>query len=190
MLSTTMECSFYTLLSSSFGTLGIVWAETERGPMVHRVFLSHIQTPTEKLVHMNFTDARPLSCPIAIELGERIQRFLEGEAVAFSLDRIALERCSEFQKRVLLAEYEIPRGWVSTYGRIARSLGIPNGARAVGGALSRNPFPIIIPCHRAIRSNGELGGFQGGLRMKRALLEREGIEFSGEGKVLTDKVYY
>jgi methylated-DNA-[protein]-cysteine S-methyltransferase len=91
---------------------------------------------------------------------------------------------------VLLAEYEIPRSWVSTYGRIARSLGIPDGARAVGGALSRNPFPIIIPCHRAIRSNGELGGFQGGLRMKRALLELEGIGFSAEGKVLTERIYY
>ena len=185
-----MERRFYTLLSSSFGTLGIVWAETERGPMAHRVFLPNAGTPAEKLIQMNFTDVRPLSCPIVRELGERIQRFLEGEAVDYKLDRIALERCSEFQKRVLLAEYEIPRGWVSTYGRIARSLGIPNGARAVGGALSGNPFPIIIPCHRAIRSNGELGGFQGGLRMKRALLEREGIEFSGEGKVLTDKVYH
>jgi len=185
-----MERRFYTLLPSSFGTLGIVWAENERGPSVYRVFLPHMKAPAEKLVHMNFADARPLSCPTAIELGERIQRFLEGEAVDFELDRIALERCSGFQKRVLLAEYEIPRGWVSTYGRIAMSLGIPSGARAVGRALSRNPFPIIIPCHRAIRSNGELGGFQGGLRMKRALLEREGIEFSGEGKVLTDKVYH
>ena len=185
-----MERRFYTLLSSSFGTLGIVWAETERGPMVRRVFLPHIQAPGEKLVQMAFADASPLSCPIIRRFGERIQRFLEGEAVDFELDRIALERCPGFQKRVLLAEYEIPRSWVSTYGRIARSLGIPNGARAVGGALSRNPFPIIIPCHRAIRSNGELGGFQGGPRMKRALLEREGIEFSGEGKVRTDKVYH
>ena len=79
---------------------------------------------------------------------------------------------------------------MSTYGRIARSLGMPNAARAVGTALSRNPFPIIIPCHRAIRSNGELGGFRGGLEMKRALLELEGVEFSATGKVLTGRFYY
>ena len=103
---------------------------------------------------------------------------------------IALERCSEFQKRVLLAEYGIPRSWISTYGRIARHLRIPGGARAVGGALSRNPFPIIIPCHRAIRANGELGGYRGGLKMKRALLEFEGIELSQAGRVLTDRIYY
>jgi methylated-DNA-[protein]-cysteine S-methyltransferase len=89
-----------------------------------------------------------------------------------------------------LAEYGIPRSWVSTYGRIARTLGIPHGARAVGSALSRNPFPLVIPCHRAIRSNGQLGGFQGGLSMKRALLEREGVEFSGAGRVVTKRIYY
>jgi methylated-DNA-[protein]-cysteine S-methyltransferase len=89
-----------------------------------------------------------------------------------------------------LAEYRIPRGWISTYGRIARHLGTPGGARAVGGALARNPFPIIIPCHRAIGANSELGGFRGGLEMKRALLELEGVEFSQTGKVLTDRIYY
>ncbi|MEE9618423.1 MAG: MGMT family protein [Anaerolineae bacterium] len=103
---------------------------------------------------------------------------------------MALERCSEFQRRVLLAEHRIPRGWVSTYGRIAIRVGVPGGARAVGGALARNPFPIIIPCHRAIRSDGQLGGFQGGLRMKQSLLELEGIEVAQTGKVLTDRLYY
>jgi methylated-DNA-[protein]-cysteine S-methyltransferase len=182
--------SFFTLLSSAFGTLGIVWQKTDNGPKVQRVFLPHERTPMEKLVRATFAGASPQSCPAIAELGERIQRFLEGEAVDFELEIIALERCSEFQQRVLVAEYGIPRGWVSTYGRLARSLGIPGGARAVGGALSRNPFPIIIPCHRAIRANGELGGFQGGQGMKRALLELEGIEFSPSGKVLTNRVHY
>ena len=139
---------------------------------------------------MAFPDAGLLSCPAIAELGRRIQRFLEGDAVGFELSLLALERCSEFQRRVLLAEHEIPRGWVSTYGRIARSLGVPRGARAVGRALSRNPFPIIIPCHRAIRSDGQLGGFQGGLKMKQALLELEGVEVAQTGRVLTDRFYY
>jgi methylated-DNA-[protein]-cysteine S-methyltransferase len=185
-----MERSSYTLLPSPFGTLSIVWGETEGGLKLHRVFLPRVRTPTEKLVHMAFANAKPSSHPIIREIGERIQGFLEAEAVDFELDIIALERCSEFQKRVLSAEYEIPRGWVSTYGRIALSLGTPDGARAVGRALSRNPFPLIIPCHRAIRSHGELGGFQGGVSMKRALLELEGIEFSREGKVFTQRIYY
>jgi methylated-DNA-[protein]-cysteine S-methyltransferase len=185
-----MESLFYILLPSAFGTLSVVWQQTEKGPKVHRVFLPDERTPAESLVQMNFVDASPLSCPAITELGERIQSFLGGAAVDFELDIIALERCSEFQRRVLLAEYGIPRGWVSTYGRIARHLGIPGGARAVGRALARNPFPIIIPCHRAITSNGALGGYRGGLKMKQALLELEGIEFSHTGKVLTDRIYY
>jgi methylated-DNA-[protein]-cysteine S-methyltransferase len=185
-----MESVSYTVLESAFGTLSIVWQETERGPEVQRLFLPTEGTSVEKIVRITFADASPLSCTVITELGERIQGFLQGDAVDFELDIIALERCYEFQKRVLLAEYGIPRGWVSTYGRIARSLGTPAGARAVGRALSRNLFPIIIPCHRAILSTGELGGFQGGQDMKQALLKLEGLEFSQAGKVLTNRIYY
>ena len=190
MKSTTVKFCFYTLLPSPFGTLANVWQETTQGPKVQRIFLPRAGTPTEDLVQMAFVGASPRSCRGIAELGGRIHRFLQGEVVDFPLDAIALERCSGFQKRVLLAEHRIPRGWVSTYGRIARELGVSGGARAIGRALSHNPFPIIIPCHRACKSNGELGGFQGGPEMKRALLELEGIEFSPRGKVLMNRVYY
>ncbi len=187
--SVTLKPVSYVLVLSAFGTLGIVWRGTEEGPKVSRVLLPDEQTPAQDLVGMTFPDANSLSCPAIVELGARIQCFLEGDAVVFELDLMALERCSEFQRRVLLAEHRIPRSWVSTYGRIARSLGVPGGARAVGGALARNPFPIIIPCHRAIRSDGQLGGFQGGLKMKQSLLELEGVEVAQTGKVLTDRLY-
>jgi methylated-DNA-[protein]-cysteine S-methyltransferase len=183
------EAPFYVLLPSAFGTVGLVWQATDQGPQVQRVFLPR-QISMEGLVRATFAHARHRSCPLIAELGARLQSFLAGEAVAFALDIIALERCSAFQQRVLRAEHQIPRGWVSTYQRIARHLGLPGGARAVGRALARNPFPIIIPCHRAISAHGELGGFQGGLPMKRALLELEGIEFSPAGKVLTSRIYY
>jgi methylated-DNA-[protein]-cysteine S-methyltransferase len=79
---------------------------------------------------------------------------------------------------------------VSTYQRIAQYLGNPRGARAVGTALATNPFPIIIPCHRAIRSDGTLGGYQGGLPMKRVLLEMEGIRVDERGRVAVDHFFY
>ena len=180
----------YVLLPSAFGTLGMVWHETPTGPRVHRVVLPGEHALAEDTVQKTFVDVVQRSCPLITELGERVQGFLQGEALGFELDMIALERCSEFQQRVLLAEYAIPRGWVSTYGRIARHLGIPGGARAVGRALATNPFPIVIPCHRAILSSGGLGGFQGGQKMKRALLELEGVEFSHTGEVLTNRIYY
>ena len=103
---------------------------------------------------------------------------------------MTLERCPPFQRQVLLAESGIPRGWVSTYGRIANHIGVPKGARAVGNALARNPFPLIIPCHRAVRADGSLGGFQGGPEMKRALLEMEGVEFLPTGRVSPARIYY
>jgi methylated-DNA-[protein]-cysteine S-methyltransferase len=180
----------YVLLPSSFGALGVVWRETEMGPKVYQILLPNHQTLLEEVVRASYSGVTDLTCPAIDELGQRIQRFLSGEAVDFQLDMIALERCSDFQQRVLLAEHKIPRGWISTYGRIAGMLEVPGGARAVGRALARNPFPIVIPCHRAIRSDGGLGGFQGGVKMKRALLESEGIEFALGGKVLMRRVYY
>lgn len=184
------ESSRYVLVPSAFGDLGIVWREDEGRPRVYRVFLPNDRAAALRALRIDFPECRPASCPEIAGLGERIQRFLEGSAVAFELDAIALERCPEFQRRVLLAEHRIPRGWVSTYGRIAAALGVPRGARAVGGALASNPFPIIIPCHRAIRSDGRLGGFQGGLEMKRALLELEGVRAAPTGKVVVDRFYY
>ena len=127
--------------------------------------------------------------PPIVQLGNQMRRFLEGEAVVFDLEAVALELCGEFQRRVLLAEHGIPRGWVSTYGRIANYIGSTGAGRAVGTAVAENPFPIIIPCHRAVRTDGTLGGYQGGKGMKRALLEMEGVEFKGAG-VSMERVYY
>jgi methylated-DNA-[protein]-cysteine S-methyltransferase len=73
---------------------------------------------------------------------------------------------------------------------IARHLGSPSGGRAVGRALATNPFPLLIPCHRAVRSTGELGGYQGGVDIKRRLLEMEGVEFTTSGKVVMDRIFY
>jgi methylated-DNA-[protein]-cysteine S-methyltransferase len=182
--------SYHTTVPSAFGRLSIIWQETSEGSKVCRLLLPNERIPAEEVVRTTCVGIRTLSNPAIRELAEQIQSFLRGNAVDFQMSLIDLGQCSEFQREVLLAEHNIPRGWVSTYGRIARSLGMPNAARAVGTALSRNPFPIIIPCHRAVRSDGNLGGFRGGLRMKRALLELEGVEFSTAGKVVTSRFYY
>jgi len=78
-----------------------------------------------------------------------------------------------FQQKVLRAVAAIPRGGVSTYQLIAKQIGKPKSTRVVGMVLANNPFPIAIPCHRVICSDGTLGGYQGGLRMKRTLLRME-----------------
>jgi len=69
-------------------------------------------------------------------------------------------------------------------------LGKQNGARAVGNALANNPFPLIVPCHRAIRADRQLGGYQGGLQMKLGLLKNEGIAFDDAGRVVCTRFHY
>jgi methylated-DNA-[protein]-cysteine S-methyltransferase len=68
----------------------------------------------------------------------------------------------------------VPYGEVTTYGALAARVGKPRAARAVGGAMNRNPIPIVLPCHRVIGASGSLTGYGGGLDRKRALLELEG----------------
>lgn len=181
---------FQTTIPTPFDIVSIVWRKTQSGVLIQRIFLSDSKSTSEKKVQTSFQQVAVGSSPLITELTEKILMFLDGKKVDFDLNRVDFERCYVTQKRVILAEYEIPRGWVSTYKRIAVHLEIPNGARVVGNALARNPFPIIIPCHRAVKTDGDLGGYQGGVEMKHALLEMEGVKFSDKGKVLMDKVYY
>jgi len=181
---------FYSTFSSPFDTFTIVWKGTGSELQIQRIFLSDPEHKSETKALESFKLIKLGSSSSINSLGEKIQRFFEGEKIEFDLGQLDFNMCFEVQRRVLLAEYEIPRGWVSTYKRIADKIGISKGARVVGNALARNPFPIIIPCHRAIKTNGELGGFQGGTKMKHALLEMEGIEFSGRDKVITYRIYY
>lgn len=181
---------FYHLVPSPFGELGIVWREEAQGPRVQQIFLPKEFQSKEKKMHSAFGSIAPGSSGAIEELSVQIRAFLEGEPISFGLEQMAMGTCSPFQRKVLLTEYGIPRGQVSTYARIARSVGRPRAARAVGSALARNPFPIIIPCHRAVRSNGTLGDYQGGLAMKRALLEMEGVFISGDGKIVEPRFFY
>ena len=107
-----------------------------------------------------------------------IEAFLNGNNVLFALDILRLDLCSCFQQKVLLSHNVIPRGRVSAYSLIAKHIGSPDAARAVGTVTAANPFPLVIHCHRVIRLNGTCGGYLGGSVMKRALLQMEGITFS------------
>jgi methylated-DNA-[protein]-cysteine S-methyltransferase len=83
-------------------------------------------------------------------------------------------RVHGFTRKALQVCAKIPYGKTLSYGEVAERAGSPGGARAVGQAMSRNPFPIVVPCHRVLAANGRLGGFSGGLHFKRALLDLEG----------------
>ncbi len=89
-----------------------------------------------------------------------------------------------FQRKVLRAAARIPSGSVDTYGGLARKIGAPRSARAVGNALGRNPFPLLIPCHRIIKDDGSIGGFSAprGIKLKSTLLIMERLATAGSSK--------
>ena len=113
---------------------------------------------------------------------EGIVDVMAGEARdlrSLPLDQGAID---DFRRAVYAATREIPAGTTRSYGEVARAIGRPDGARDVGSALARNPFPIIVPCHRVVAANGALTGFSapGGLETKRRMLELEGAPGYGQ----------
>ena len=182
--------TFIKCVPSSFEAVAIVWRSVDNLPGIIRIFLSNPQQSADELARTIFSDSTSSSCSEIDVVARKIEAFLAGEDITFSLDIARMDMCSEFQQKVLRAEHAIPRGYVSTYQRIAMHVGNPSGARAVGMALANNPFPILIPCHRAIRSDGSPGGYQGGSEMKVALLKMEGISISEDGCISTPNIFY
>jgi O-6-methylguanine DNA methyltransferase len=106
------------------------------------------------------------------QAGRELLHYLEGRLRKFSV-KLDLTGASAFSRKVWNAARRIPYGQVRTYGWIAEKIGDPYCARAVGGALGKNPVPIFVPCHRVVGSHGWLGGFSAGLRVKESLLAIE-----------------
>lgn len=190
MLLENIKLKNKTITSTPFGPIAILWAYFNGSPRVCHVLISRPDWSAENQLGEIYPDTPSESCKQIDALATDIKLFLEGKSIEFPLDSVCLDLCSPFQQEVLKAEHHIPRGSVSTYQLIAHHLGREKGARAVGNSLARNPFPIIIPCHRAIRSDGSLGGFQGGMDMKRKLLENEGLEFDKGGRVNIAHFFY
>jgi methylated-DNA-[protein]-cysteine S-methyltransferase len=151
---------------TALGTCGVRWSELG----ITGVLLPPAREPAP-------TDPQPGDVP------ERVGEAIAGIAALLGGERRDLrsvvldERALDvFQRRVYAITREIGPGETASYGEIARVLGEPHEARAVGAALGRNPFPVIVPCHRVLAASGALHGFSapGGLRTKRRMLEIEG----------------
>jgi methylated-DNA-[protein]-cysteine S-methyltransferase len=77
----------------------------------------------------------------------------------------------------------VPKGKITTYGELAKAVGLKNGQRAIGRIMNKNPFPVIVPCHRVVNSDGKIGGYAYGKDVKNKMLTKEGIEIQN-GKIL------
>lgn len=117
---------------------------------------------------------RVLRVPRRIDAARReLDEYFDGRRTEFDLP-LDVSRVPEFQRIVLHELALVPYGEVTTYGALAARVGKPRAARAVGGAMNRNPIPIVLPCHRVIGASGSLTGYGGGLDKKEHLLRLEG----------------
>ena len=159
-----------TLFRTAFGWCGIL----RDGAAVARVAIC-LPTRTAALRALDpaeEADPADSSDPLPPSIG----RYFDGEPIAFDAITISPEG-TPFQLRVWAAARAIPWGSIRTYGRLAGRIGSARLARAVGGAMARNPVPLIVPCHRVVAAGGGLGGFSaaGGVDLKTRLLSLEGF---------------
>jgi methylated-DNA-[protein]-cysteine S-methyltransferase len=168
-----MTAHGFELFDTSIGKCGIAWGT--RG--VVAVQLPEVRDlETRARLLERFPDARQMPPPPEVRLAlNAIAALLRGEPSDLSSVALDMERVPPFHRRVYEIARTIPQGGTLSYGDIAGRLGAPGSARAVGQALGRNPFAIIVPCHRVLAAGGKLGGFsaQGGAATKLRLLSIE-----------------
>jgi len=161
----------YTSTDSPFGPL--LLAKTRRGLV--RVGLPN-QDADELLVDLaDRVSPRVLEAPVELdEVRRELDLYFEGQLDHFDLP-LDWRLSDGFRKRVLRAINRIPYGQTRSYTEMARSAGNERAVRAAGSACGSNPIPLVVPCHRVLRTGGALGGYGGGLPMKQGLLELEGV---------------
>lgn len=171
----------YHVFSSSFGLCGLAWSpkgvtafqlpEGDRRALEARMRKGARQERRGEL--------RRGELPQAAERAvTKLKRYFEGEKTDFSDLSLDLDACSPFDRGVYQAALSVRWGETATYGELARRIGSPQAARAVGHALSKNPVAIIVPCHRILAAGAKIGGFSahGGIALKERLLRLEGVD--------------
>jgi len=157
---------FYMIFSTPLGWMGLLGSPDG----LRRVILPQPSSLAVQRV-LSQTGAT-LDDPFFSDLPHRINKYLSGEPTTFN-DALDIRDATAFRQQVWQTLSKVPYGQTKSYHWLACEVGRPNAARAVGQALATNPLPIIVPCHRVITSQGKLGGFAGGLDLKRHLLKLE-----------------
>jgi len=174
-----MTASGFALFDTAIGRCGIAWGECG---------VAGVQLPEAgeaetraRMFHRFPAAGETAPPPVVQQAVERIVALLRGEASDLSTVALDMDGVPEFHRRVYDTARTIPPGGTLSYGDIARRVGAPGAARAVGQALGRNPFPIVVPCHRVLAAGGRIGGFsaQGGVATKRRMLAIESAWIDG-----------
>jgi methylated-DNA-[protein]-cysteine S-methyltransferase len=161
----------YATLDSPVGSL--LLAATSRG-LVRVAYLDEADSEETLLGELAArVSPRVLAAPRALDaVRQELEEYFAGRRRAFALE-LDWQLARGFGRRVLEATAAVPYGAVSSYAAVAAAAGSPRGSRAAGNALGANPLPIVVPCHRVLRSGGALGGYTGGVHRKETLLALE-----------------
>jgi methylated-DNA-[protein]-cysteine S-methyltransferase len=164
----------YCLFDTAIGPCGLAWSE--RG-------LTRLQLPesdrgaTERRLRAGAAGATQATPAAIDQLIADIQDYMSGRSVDFTAVATDLTDVGPFEQKIYATARQVRWGQTLSYGELARQIGSPGAARAVGQALGRNPVPIVIPCHRILAKGGRIGGFSahGGSVTKERLLALEGV---------------
>jgi methylated-DNA-[protein]-cysteine S-methyltransferase len=170
----TNTTTLYCLFDTAIGACGVAWSQ--RG--VTRLQLPEVDaSATERRLSARAAKASKAAPAEIGQLVADVQTYMTGRRVDFDSVAIDLSNVEPFELKVYVAARAVPWGHMVSYGEVARQIESPGAARAVGQALSRNPVPIIIPCHRVLAKGHRIGGFSahGGALAKEHLLALEGV---------------
>jgi len=175
-----MTAHRFTLFETAIGACGIVWGEHG---IVGLQLPEASEAKARARIGKRFPGAGETSPPSFVKHAiDRIDHLLNGELTDLSDIALDMDGVSEFDRRVYAIARKIAPGETLTYGDIALELGDKLLSRDVGQAMGKNPFPIVVPCHRVVAANGRLGGFSanGGVETKLKLLAIEGAAVGGQ----------
>ncbi len=159
----------YRVFGTPFGNGCFVWGKEA----VYRVFLPSPCVSAELKMSREYGAVNREDSTFAGDVAQKLVALATGVSVDVPLNILDLENVSAFSRKVLTTLMGVESGTTVSYGELAEKAGFSGAARAVGRVLASNPFPLIIPCHRVVRSDGTPGLYQGGVEMKKYLLEAE-----------------
>lgn len=162
---------YYAIFPTWWGFFGLAGSQ-------NALYRTVLPVPNKKIVKnllINGLENARLDINFHRYLQQRIQAFFDGFITDFNDVPVQISQFNQFTKKVLIACCDVSFAETITYSQLAENIGCPVAARAVGTALSKNPLPLIIPCHRIVRSDGSMGGFsaQGGIKLKSRLIQHE-----------------
>lgn len=168
----------YTIFNTAWGAFGFV----EHNKRLLATFLPRIRQEIKRAIRASWPDAIEASDPLP-RFRQAVVDYFEGKRTRFPIE-IDVSSMPPFHQSVLAACRRIPYGQTASYADLARAVGKPNAARAVGGAMARNPLPLVVPCHRVLSADGSIGGFSStdGVDEKARLLRLENVAVGRHGE--------